>query len=125
MAKVRVPGVRDIATAIRMYYEKHELTSSDIVELFGVCMVTAKRLKDMARDLMGERDIPNWNALAVNTDCAFEAWGLDIDDLERRYKKLLKYGMVKNEEPNNRQNAREAEGMFELPTPQTTLPRYL
>jgi hypothetical protein len=125
MAKVRVPGVRDIATAIRMYYEKHELTSSDIVELFGVCMVTAKRLKDMARDLMGERDVPNWNALAVNTDCAFEAWGLDIDDLERRYKKLLKYGMVGNEKPNNRQNAREAEGMLELPTPQTTLPRYL
>lgn len=49
----------------------------------------------------------NWNALAVNTDCAFEAWGLNINDLERRYIKLRKYGMVNYEKPNNRRNAQE------------------
>ena len=124
MARVRVPALQDIPNAIRIYYEKHELTSADIKELFGCCAATAKKMKDMARKLMGERDVPNWNALAVNTDCAFEAWGLDIDDLERRYKKLLKYGMVKNENPNSRYVQEEApvQGM---PAPQTVLPRMV
>lgn len=120
MTKLRIPGLRDIPTAIRIYYEKHELTTSDIIELFGCCAATAKKMKDMARKLMGERDIPNWNALAVNTDCAFEAWGLDIEDLERRYKKLLKYGMVRNEKPNNRYVQEEAP-MPGMPAPQVAL----
>ena len=107
MTRVRVPALQDIPNAIQSYYEKHELTNRDIIALFGCCAATAKKLKDMARELMGERDVPSWNALAVNTDCAFEAWGLNINDLERRYQKLRKYGMVNYEKPNNRRNAQE------------------
>lgn len=35
-----------------------------------------------------ENNIPCWNAQRVNTEAAYLAWGLSIDDLERRYKKL-------------------------------------
>ena len=122
MVRVRIPGLKDIPTAIRVYYEKHELTTSDIIELFGCCAATAKKMKDMARELMGERDVPNWNALAVNTDCAFEAWGLNINDLERRYKKLLKYGMVNYEKPNNRGNAQEEIPVQGVPAQTAVLP---
>ena len=125
MVRVRIPGLKDIPTAIRIYYKKHELTTSDIIELFGCCAPTAKKMKDMARELMGERDVPNWNALAVNTDCAFEAWGLNINDLERRYKKLLKYGMVNYEKPNNRENAQEEIPVQGVPTQTAVLPHMV
>jgi len=37
---------------------------------------------------MNERSTPVWNAQRVNTEIAYEAWGLNITDLERRLKKL-------------------------------------
>lgn len=39
---------------------------------------------------MAENQTPSWNALRVNTKDAYAAWGLDIEDLERRYRKLKK-----------------------------------
>lgn len=43
---------------------------------------------------MNENDVPQWNALRVNTKTAYEAWGLNIDDLERRYRKLQKLSLI-------------------------------
>ena len=37
---------------------------------------------------MTERNTPVWNAQRVNTEIAYEAWGLNITDLEHRLKKL-------------------------------------
>ena len=37
---------------------------------------------------MVDRNITVWNAQRVNTEIAYEAWGLNIADLERRLKKL-------------------------------------
>ena len=124
MTRVRVPQLQNIPDAIRIFYEKHELTNKDIRELFGCCSTTAYRLKEMAKEKMGE-DVPIWNALAVNTENAYRAWGIEIEDLERRYQKLRKYGMVNNEKPNNRTIARDTEGMPELSAPQAALPHMV
>lgn len=86
----RIPQIKNIKDAIVMYYEKIELMPRDIIALFGCAPSTATRLKKAAMEYIIEHNIPRWNACAVNTKAAFEAWGLDIDDLEKRYNKLKK-----------------------------------
>lgn len=95
MVRVRIPSVQDVRTAIRLYYEKVELRNADIIELFGCSKSTALKLKERAREEMSEQDMEAWDARAVNTECAFTAWGIEIADLERRYSKLRKYGLLK------------------------------
>ena len=88
MASVRVPQIQDIETAIRLYYERIELSNSDIAALFGCSRATAIKLKRLGKEQMDADEIPNWNALHVNTRSAFKAWGMDIADLEQRLKRL-------------------------------------
>ncbi len=88
---MRIPEIKNLETAIRMYWEKIELRSSDIKVLFeGIGSAKATELKRQAQKLMNERNTPQWNASRVNTKVAYEAWGLDIEDLEKRYSKLKK-----------------------------------
>lgn len=100
MQSVRVPAITGIETAIRLFYEKNELFNKDIRELFGAKLAngTIVKLKEAARDVMNNRDIPNWNPQAVNTTAAYEAWGLDIAVLERNYSKLKKLGLMEEKE---------------------------
>lgn len=87
---VRIPQVKDIRAAIELYWSKTEIGTNDICELFGVNRDRAARLKSVARARMEERKTINYNAACVNTEDAFEAWGLQIADLERRHAKLQK-----------------------------------
>lgn len=92
MNRIRIPQITDVKTAIQIYYERIELSSSDITKLFGKrSSSTVTALKSLARQKMIENEIPCWNAVNVNTAAAFEAWGLSIEDLEERYKKLKEY----------------------------------
>lgn len=93
-ATVRVPQITSLETAIRLYYERIELTNSDIRELFGpLANSTIKRLKEKAELLMVDRNITVWNAQRVNTEIAYEAWGLDIAKLEYSLDKLRALGV--------------------------------
>ena len=86
---VRIPPITSPETAIKVYYLHPDLGNKEITELFGKCSsATITRLKGKARDKMLELGTPVWNANRVNTQVAYEAWGLDINDLEFRYKKL-------------------------------------
>lgn len=86
---VRIPQITSLETAIRLYYEHTELSNSDIKELFGKCSsATISRLKSKVREKMAEEKTPVWNANNVNTKVAYSTWGLNIDDLEHRYKKV-------------------------------------
>lgn len=88
-AKTRIPQITDIEAAIRLFYERIELSNTDIEELFGKhSSTTIAGLKAMARQKMREDNVPCWNTQRVNTEAAYSAWGLSIDDLERRYMKL-------------------------------------
>lgn len=86
---VRIPQPQSLETAIRIFYEKTEIGSAEIRELFGIrSSATTAKLKRLARAQMAEDSVPVWNAQKVNTKSAFVAWGLDISDLETRFKKL-------------------------------------
>ena len=92
--KIRIPQIQSLETAIRIYYERIELRNADIREIFGnICNDTVCKLKRIAKDRMEENDVPSWDAQAVNTEAAFEAWGLDIADLEKRLNKLKKLNL--------------------------------
>lgn len=81
----RIPQVTSIATAIEIYYSKTQLSNADIKKLFGVCSSKATNLKKIVRQTMAERNVMPYNALLVNTKIAYEVWGLDIADLEKRH----------------------------------------
>lgn len=88
--RVRIPQLKSVESAVRIYYEKSELTNADVKELFDVhSSATITKLKNLARERMTEENIPIWNAQNVNTKAAYSAWGLQIDDLEFRLKKLI------------------------------------
>lgn len=85
----------NISKAVELYYSRAQLNSSDVSELFGgVSKSTVCHLKQQARNLMKERNIPIWDSKHVETKTAFEAWGLDIEDLEKRFKKLRSLGLT-------------------------------
>lgn len=81
---VNVPPVSDIGAALRTYYEKRELTISDIMELFGVGRSKATRLKARALEEQRRDGRPLWNGRAVNTECAYRSWGIEVRELENR-----------------------------------------
>lgn len=99
ISRVRIPQITSLETAIRLYYERIELSGADIQELFGrLAHATVTRLKNLARAKMAENDRPIWNARNVNTEDAYAAWGLDISDLEARYKRLCAMSRARGKE---------------------------
>ena len=89
--RVRVPQVADIKAAIRIYYERTEIGNADIKAIFGpMCDGRIARLKQLALVAMKERGVPHYNARYVNTETAYDVWGIDIKRLERGIEKLAK-----------------------------------
>ena len=85
----------DVETAVRMYYEKSELTNSDLKELLGLKSNSAIcRIKKNIQQKMAEQDVKSWLPHSVNTKVAYEVIGIDIDDYERRLNKLRKLRLV-------------------------------
>lgn len=86
---VRVPQPKSVEFALQLYYEKSELANDDIKTLFGISAnSTVAKLKAIAREKMINDNTPVWDARNVNTVAAYQSWGIDPADLERRVKKL-------------------------------------
>lgn len=87
---VRIPPLSSIETALKLYYTKTSLNNSDVQTLFSPkpSSATVSRLKALARDKMVEKNIPSWNGANVETASAYEAWHIDVSDLERKLKKI-------------------------------------
>lgn len=92
---VRIPMIVSVERAVWIYNNCPYMGNAEIEQLFGK-MSSDKRvkMKNIVFDEMRERGMMRYNDTTVNTDVAFEVWGLNIADLERRYSKLRKYGMV-------------------------------
>lgn len=87
--------ITNFATAIRLYYGRVELSNADIRELFGeISSATIAKLKKKARAQMTADNCYVWNANCVNTQAAYTAWQIDINDIEKRYAKLKKLGFI-------------------------------
>ena len=89
--RVNVPHVVSIEKAVLTFYEKTELREADILALFGCSRFKAWELKHKALERMKEKDVIRYDAHSVETVCAYESWGLNIDDLEKRLIKLRKF----------------------------------
>ena len=89
MAAVRLM-IKDNKTAVELFYTYPELGTEQIIELFGCSKSTATRLKEMARKLQDERGILTFSSVAVNTKCAYDAWHIDVELLEKRLIRLKK-----------------------------------
>ncbi len=94
---MRIPEV-NLANAIRAYYTKFELNNQDIDEIFErkIGSTLMQSLKKAAKAKMIENERNSYGSYAVVTECAFDAWGLDITELEKRYSKLKKLGLIED-----------------------------
>lgn len=93
-SRVNIPQIGDLKTAITLYYTKPSIGNAEIALLFpGIGNDRICKLKHLAREKAAEKNKLQWNSLTVLTPEAYEAWGLDIDDLEKRYTKLRKLGV--------------------------------
>ncbi len=86
----------NLQKAIYLYYAQVELSNKDIEEMFSE-KVGSHRMQSLKKAAYAEsfkQQMPIFNKLRVNTHCAFTAWGLKIEDLEHRYNKLKKLGLL-------------------------------
>jgi hypothetical protein len=86
---VGIPPIISIAEALKIYYTHSELGNAEIVALFGrLSSATVSKLKKLVKAEMNKRDICSYGLHKVNTTVAFAVWGIDVADLEKRFKKL-------------------------------------
>lgn len=94
---MRTRAITDIDTALRIYYEKDELDNKDICQLFkGLSESKAISMKKEVLEEMAKRKIPQFRKHTVNTDVAYELWGINIDRLERSRAKLIELGLTQS-----------------------------
>ena len=94
---MRTKAITNIDTALRIYYEKDELDNKDIKELFnGLSDSKAISMKKEVLAEMTKRNIPQFRKHTVNTDVAYELWGINIERLERNRAKLIKLGLAQS-----------------------------
>jgi len=86
---MNTPTITSIDTALKVYYSHSEIGNKEINMLFGrLSSATISRLKKAAKSEMTNRDMLSYRMYTVNTAVAFDVWGLDVADLEKRRKKL-------------------------------------
>lgn len=99
MAKL---AIKDLKNCLRIYYTFPEIGNAEIKELFGVSAGMATALKKPVREAQIKENVMVLDKYCVNTELAFKVWGIDIDDIERRIKKLEELGLYKMQENGGR-----------------------
>jgi len=88
-SRIKIPQITGIENALKIYYAYSELGNKEIAALFGKrSSATVCRLKQAVKDEMSTRSILSYGANKVNTAVAFDVWGIDVRDLEKRMKKI-------------------------------------
>jgi len=88
---MRIPEITSVDNTLRIYYNKRELNNKDITSLFGkLSSATIAKLKKIVKEKMIEDNIPSYGTYTINTNVAFDVWGIDVADLESRWKKISK-----------------------------------
>ena len=91
---MNIPKIIDIDTALYIYYRYPEIGTKEVARLFSRrSKSSVYRLKKLVRKRMAEDGIYTHGRYNINTECAYKAWGIDIEDLERRRNKLKKLGV--------------------------------
>ena len=82
----------NIEFAVTLYYERIWLESSDINQLFNISSSsTLAKYRNEVIEYFKDKDIsPVHRNNKLDTWLAYEAWGLNIENLEKRLRKLQK-----------------------------------
>lgn len=92
---MRGKPIKDIDTAIHIYYAYPELDNAQIRELFGITgSSTVARYKKPVLEQQSKDGVKTMCANTVDTETAYKVWGIDIADLEKRRDKLKKLNLV-------------------------------
>ena len=92
---MNIPQISSIESALRIYYSHSEIGNSEITMLFGkLAPATIARLKKIVKNEMTSRDMNSYGMNKINTTVAYETWGIDVPDLERRKKKLVELNLL-------------------------------
>lgn len=92
---MNTPRIASVAVAVELYYSTYALYTRDIQRLFPTASrTTVSRLKAAARDYTRAHGLLLIDNKSAPTDDAYKAWGLDIDALEAKYKKLKRLGLI-------------------------------
>jgi len=86
---MNIPQVTSIDNALKIYYSHSELGNKEITSLFGrLSSATTAKLKKMAKEEMTKREKVSYGIYKINTAIAYDVWGIDVNDLEKRKEKL-------------------------------------
>jgi len=86
---MNIPAITNIDTALKIYYSHSELSNKEMAKLFGkLSSATISRLKKHVKNEMNAREMLSYGAHTVNTVIAYEIWGINVTDLEKRKKKI-------------------------------------
>ena len=86
---MNIPPISSIDNALKIYYNNSEIGNKEITVLFGRrSSATISRLKKIAKSEMYKKDIPLFCMNKINTAIAFNTWGIDVTDLEKRRNKI-------------------------------------
>ncbi len=94
--------IPDSEKALKLYYEKTEINSAEIRELFDCNPTTATRLKKQVREEMAKTGVKTWIPSNIDIRTAYMVWHIDVEVLEKKLEKLQrlkKQGIVRQEEP--------------------------
>jgi len=92
--QTNIPAITNLDTAIQIYYRYPEIGSKEMAQLFTrKSKSTINRLKKVAHNQMLEDNIFTHGMYKLNTKSAYKAWGIDVNDLEKRRNKLLELGL--------------------------------
>jgi hypothetical protein len=86
---MNIPTISSIENALTIYYSNTEIGNKEITALFGNrSTATLSNLKKIAKDEMRKQGVLSYGRDKVNTDIAYAVWGIDVEYLEKRIKKL-------------------------------------
>ena len=86
---MNIPQITSIDNALKIYYSHSELGNKEITLLFGrLSSATIAKLKKLAKEEMVKQDKLSYGMYKINTTIAYDAWGIDVMDLESRWKKI-------------------------------------
>lgn len=90
-----IPKISSIENALRIYYENSYIGNKEIKVLFGeLSSAKIAQLKNAVRKKISEMGRLQHSRTEVDVVVAYDVWGLDIEEIEKKYNKLKKLGML-------------------------------
>lgn len=91
---MKVKRITDIDTALYIYYLYPEIGNKEIKELFGgLGSAALTKYKKAVQGEQIKQNVKTSQLYTINTEVAYEVWGIDVAELEKRRDKLKKLGL--------------------------------